>query len=79
MEGIQYVTDEAGNKKAIQIDLEKYGELVEELLASAQKKNSEKEGEKKQRPSEKYKGALSDETAKKMHEYVEKSRLEWER
>jgi len=32
MEGIKYLVDEKNNKVAVQIDLEKYGELVEELL-----------------------------------------------
>lgn len=32
MEGIKYLIDEKNNKVAVQIDLEKYGELIEELL-----------------------------------------------
>lgn len=32
MEGIYYVTDEDGNKKFVQIDLEKHGELWEDFL-----------------------------------------------
>ncbi|MEM9832798.1 MAG: hypothetical protein AAF944_19355 [Bacteroidota bacterium] len=32
MEGINYLTDNDGNKKAIVIDLEKYGEYLEDLL-----------------------------------------------
>ena len=32
MEGINYLTDEAGRKKAIVVDLEKYSEYLEDLL-----------------------------------------------
>lgn len=32
MEGIKYLVDARNNKVAVQIDLEKYGELIEELL-----------------------------------------------
>ena len=32
MEGISYLTDEAGRKKAIVVDLEKYSEYLEDLL-----------------------------------------------
>lgn len=32
MEGIKYLIDGKNNKVAVQIDLEKYGELIEELL-----------------------------------------------
>ncbi len=31
MEGIRFVTDEKGEKVAVQLDLEQYGELWEEL------------------------------------------------
>ncbi len=31
MEGIRFVTDEKGEKVAVQLDLERYGELWEEL------------------------------------------------
>lgn len=44
MEGIKYLIDEKNNKVAVQIDLEKYGELVEELLdiiESEQRKDDE--------------------------------------
>ena len=34
MEGIYYVTDEENKKRYIQIDLEKYGALVEDILDS---------------------------------------------
>lgn len=34
MEGILYLTDEANNKKYVQIDLEKHGEIVEDILDS---------------------------------------------
>ena len=34
MEGIRYVTDENGNKVAVQIDLDKYGQLWEDLCDS---------------------------------------------
>ena len=32
MEGISYLTDEAGRKKAIVVDLKKYSEYLEDLL-----------------------------------------------
>jgi len=32
MKGIKYLIDEKNNKVAVQIDLEKYGDLIEELL-----------------------------------------------
>ncbi len=32
MEGINYLTDNDGKKKAIVVDLEKYGEYLEDLL-----------------------------------------------
>ena len=32
MEGISYLTDGAGNKKALVVDLEKYSEYLEDLL-----------------------------------------------
>ncbi len=32
MEGIKYLVDATNKKVAVQIDLEKYGELIEELL-----------------------------------------------
>lgn len=32
MEGIKYLVDASNKKVAVQIDLEKYGELIEELL-----------------------------------------------
>jgi len=34
MEGILYVTDEQNNKKYVQIDLEKHGQVVEDILDS---------------------------------------------
>lgn len=34
MEGIRYVTDENGRKVAVQIDLDKHGELWEDLCDS---------------------------------------------
>ncbi|HMS70201.1 MAG TPA: hypothetical protein PKD18_18775 [Saprospiraceae bacterium] len=44
MEGITYLIDEDNNKKFVQIDLEKYGDLVEDLLdiltAKARKNDS---------------------------------------
>ena len=33
MKGIQFVVDEAGNKKAVLIDLEEWGELWEDFYA----------------------------------------------
>ena len=42
MDGIKFVTDENDKKVAVQIDLEKYGELVQDLIdaiiAESQKK-----------------------------------------
>ena len=32
MEGINYLTDNDGNKKAIVVDLERYGEYLEDLF-----------------------------------------------
>ena len=44
MEGITYLIDEDNKKKFVQIDLEKYGDLVEDLLdiltAKARKNDS---------------------------------------
>lgn len=44
MEGITYLIDEDNRKKFVQIDLEKYGDLVEDLLdiltAKARKNDS---------------------------------------
>jgi len=34
MEGILYLTDENNNRKYVQIDLEKYGDIVEDILDS---------------------------------------------
>jgi hypothetical protein len=34
MKGIQFVTDEAGQKTAVQIDLKRYGELWEDIYDS---------------------------------------------
>ncbi len=34
MKGIQFVTDEAGKKTAVQIDLKKYGEIWEDFYDS---------------------------------------------
>lgn len=31
MEGVQFVTDEKGHKVAVQLDLEKYGELWDDI------------------------------------------------
>jgi hypothetical protein len=32
MKGISYLIDQAGNKKAIVVDIERYGEYLEDLL-----------------------------------------------
>jgi hypothetical protein len=45
MEGILYLTDDQNNKKFVQIDLEKYGELWSEfydILIAESRKNDEK-------------------------------------
>ena len=45
MEGILYLTDENNNKKFVQIDLEKYGEMWSEfydVLIAESRKNDEK-------------------------------------
>lgn len=34
MEGIYYVTDEENKKRFVQIDLEKHGDIVEDILDS---------------------------------------------
>jgi hypothetical protein len=38
MEGIQFVTDDKGKKVAVQIDLERYGELWEDIHESARRR-----------------------------------------
>lgn len=43
MEGILYVTDEQNRKKYIQIDLEKYGQIVEDILDSITIESRKKE------------------------------------
>ena len=45
MEGILYLTDDENNKRFVQIDLEKYGELWSEfydILIAESRKNDEK-------------------------------------
>jgi len=46
MTGIQYITDEKGNKQSIIIDLKKWGEYVEDFLdviEAKQRKDEESE------------------------------------
>lgn len=49
MEGIRYVTDDKDRKVAVQIDLEKYGELWEDfcdaLIAESRKKEEKEDWE----------------------------------
>ncbi|HVF55069.1 MAG TPA: hypothetical protein VM934_02900 [Pyrinomonadaceae bacterium] len=43
MKGIQFVTDEAGRKTAVVIDLKKYGELWEDIYDSLTARRRENE------------------------------------
>jgi len=43
MTGIQYITDEKGNKQSIIIDLKKWGEYVEDFLDAIEAKQRKDE------------------------------------